>query len=442
MTAPIYRGKRAVVIGYGITGRAVVEFLAEKGAVVSVYDDAKGRSLPESPEGMASSFDDQFRSVVESADLVVVSPGVPRSHPVFQFAQSPISELELAYRHSETPMVAVTGTNGKTTVTTLITEMLVRAGLRARAVGNIGTSIVSMLGEKLDYFVVEASSFQLATTESFRPKVAVWTNFTPDHLDWHQGIDHYLASKAKIFENQQPGDAAVINGGDLVVCGIELRPGVRRFSFGLGAFDFGLDAQRSALTKGGEPFLLLSEMIRTLPHDLENALASAAAAFSAGAGLAEIAAVLKEFGGLPHRVEFLGMLDGVSFYNDSKATTPASVIAGVRGFESVVLIAGGKNKGLDLSPLVTLAPKLRAVVAIGQSSDELAALFAEGSSVPVVKASSMTEAVKNARQLAVKGDVVLLSPGCTSYDWYGSYEQRGDDFKAVLETMRSVRGGL
>ncbi len=441
MTAPTYRGKRAVVIGYGITGRAVVEFLEGKGAVVSVYDDAKRGSSPSSL-GMASSFEAQFRSVLESADLVVVSPGVPRSHPVFQFAQSPISELELAYRHSTTPMVAVTGTNGKTTVTTLITEMLARAGLRARAVGNIGTPIVSMLGEKLDYFVVEASSFQLATTESFRPKIAVWTNFTPDHLDWHKGIDDYLASKAKIFENQQEGDTAVVNGGDPIVSGIELRPGVRRLSFGLGSFDFGLDPQRSALTKNGEPFLLLSEMVRTLPHDLENALASAAAAYSVGASLVDIAAVLKEFRGLPHRVEFLGMLDGVSFYNDSKATTPASVIAGVRGFDSVVLIAGGKNKGLDLSPLVTLAPKLKAVVAIGQSSDELAALFAEGSSVPVVKASSMSEAVKSAIQLAAKGDVVLLSPGCTSYDWYSSYEQRGDDFRAVLETIRSVRGVL
>lgn len=442
MTVPLYRGKRAVVIGYGITGRAVVEFLVEKGAAVSVYDDAKGHRSPPSAAVVTSSLNDQFRSVVESADLVVVSPGVPRSHPVFQFARSPISELELAYRHSETPMVAVTGTNGKTTVTTLITEMLVRAGLQARAVGNIGTSIISMLDEKLDYFVVEASSFQLATTESFRPKVAVWTNFTPDHLDWHQGIDHYLASKARIFENQQQGDAAVMNGGDPVVCGIELRPGVKRLSFGLGAFDFGLDRQRSALTKNGVPFLRLSEMVRTLPHDLENALASAAAAFSVGAGLVEIATVLREFRGLPHRVEFLGMLDGVSFYNDSKATTPASVIAGVRGFDSVVLIAGGRNKGLDLSPLVTLAPKLKAVVAIGQSSDELAALFAKGSSVPVVKASSMSEAVISARKLAAKGDVVLLSPGCTSFDWYSSYEQRGDDFRAVVETMMSVRGGL
>lgn len=440
MSALVYAGKRAVVIGYGITGKAVAEFLHRNGAVVRVYDDKFDQLGPHDPEVMISAVDGQLKSNVERADLVLVSPGVPRSHPVFEFAESPISELELAFRHTVTPMVAVTGTNGKTTVTTLITEMLTRSGLRAKAVGNIGTSIISMLDEDVDYFVVEASSFQLATISRFRPKVAVWTNFSPDHLDWHQGLDHYLASKARVFENQRPGDIAVVNEGDAVVSKVDLPSGVQRVGFGLGNFDFGLSDDGSALIANGVPYLRLSEMVRTLPHDLENALASSAAASSVGAGLDQIADVLRGFKGLPHRVEFVAQVDGVSYYNDSKATTPASVMAAVAGFSSVVLIAGGRNKGLDLSPLAALAPRLRAVVAIGDSADDLVAVFSKAGRVRVVKASSMAEAVSSARELALADDVVLLSPGCTSFDWYGSYGERGDDFRRAVGSMMSLRG--
>ncbi|TAN30392.1 MAG: UDP-N-acetylmuramoyl-L-alanine--D-glutamate ligase, partial [Actinomycetota bacterium] len=226
MKPDLYLGQRAVVIGYGITGRAVAQFLTRSGAAVQVYDDRASQVSSPEPNVTISTIDTGFQGAVENADLVLVSPGVPRSHPVFKFAQVPISELELAYRHTTVPIVAVTGTNGKTTVTTLTARMLDRAGMRVRAVGNIGTSIVSMLEEHLDYFVVEASSFQLATISSFRPKVAVWTNFSPDHLDWHQGIDHYLSSKARIFENQTIGDTAVVNAADAVVSAVSLPDGV------------------------------------------------------------------------------------------------------------------------------------------------------------------------------------------------------------------------
>jgi len=442
MSALLYQGKRAVVIGFGITGKALTEFLLHNGAIVRVYDDKANQLDFLDSEVVISGVDGQFRSNIEEADLVLVSPGVPRSHPVFEFAENPISELELACRHSVTPIIAVTGTNGKTTVTTLITEMLTASGLRAKAVGNIGTSIISMLDQELDYFVVEASSFQLATIVSFRPKVAVWTNFSPDHLDWHQGIEHYQASKARIFENQKLGDVAVLNEVDPVVSRVSLPSGVERVGFGMGYFDFGLSGDGSALTANGVPYLRISEMMRTLPHDLENALASSAAAFSVGIGLDKIAEVLHSFKGLPHRVELIGSIDGVTYYNDSKATTPASVMAAVGGFSSVVLIAGGRNKGLDLSPLSSLEPNLKAVVAIGDSADELVAVFSRTGSVKVVKASSMTEAVSMARELASADDVVLLSPGCTSFDWYTSYVERGEDFIRVIGSIRAMRGGV
>ena len=441
MTPLQYSGQQAVIIGYGITGRAAAEFLIRNGATVRVYDDkASMEGLPESAAAI-SPVDESFQRKVVNADLVLVSPGVPRSHPVFKFAKEPISELELAYRHTTVPIVAVTGTNGKTTVTTLVTRMLENAGIRARAVGNIGTSVVSMLEEDLDYLVVEASSFQLATISSFRPRVAVWTNFSPDHLDWHQGIDHYLASKARILENQAAGDTAVLNAGDPTVSTIATPSGVRRIGFGLGNYDFGFSPELAALTANGEPFSQLSDMARTLPHDLENALASSAAAFSVGVDLATISGVLREFTGLPHRVEYVGSIGGVKYFNDSKATTPASVVAAASGFESVILIAGGKNKGLDLSPLAGVAPKLKALVAMGDAADDLLAVFSGITGLRIVKALSMAEAVDVAREMASEGDVVLLSPGCTSFDRYRSYEERGEDFRNAFESAKSAGGG-
>ena len=441
MSPLLYEGKRAVVIGYGITGKAVSEFLIRNGAHVVVYDDdVTGWSSPE-PSLVICSVDGFFQQNIERADVVLVSPGVPRAHPVFEFAVEPISELELAYRHTVVPIVAVTGTNGKTTVTTLITDMLVSAGLRAKAVGNIGTSIISLVEDDLDCFVAEASSFQLATISSFRPKVAVWTNFSPDHVDWHRGIDHYLSSKARIFENQGPGDIAVINASDPIVNNIIVPAGVRRIGFGIGDFEFGFDPDLAALTAYGEPYVFISEMVRTLPHDIENALAGSAAAYSIGADLESIADIVRGFSGLAHRVEFAGSIDGVDYYNDSKATTPASVMAAVSGFDSVLLIAGGKNKGIDLSPLLSLVPKLKVLIAIGDSADDLIDIFSGVPELLVIRAVSMEDAVGQAHSLATAGDVVLLSPGCTSFDWYRSYGERGDDFKNIVMTLQSTRGG-
>lgn len=430
-----YRGCRAVVLGWGITGRAVRDFLEQRGANVVVYDD---RVPKEMFEGEVLSTDlDQFESDVRSSDLVVVSPGVPLHHKVFQFAHRPISELELAFRHTEKPIIAVTGTNGKTTTVTLIAEILRVAGFSSLAVGNIGTSFISNLAQEPDYYVVEASSFQLATTYEFRPNVGLWTNFSPDHLDWHGDINHYFCSKKKLFANQVNGDFAIINAGDFRLKDVTVNAEVSRIDFGLGDYQFGLNSDRSSLIGNGELIVSINDLPRSLPHDLENDLASAATASCLGVPNWAVSQTLLKFKGLAHRVEFVQTIDGTAFYNDSKATTPASVVAAVNGFESVVLIAGGRNKGLDLSPLLEIVHKVKALVLIGESADEMKELFGSVCAIEMVEAKSMKDAVVLAKGLATEQATVLLSPGCTSYDWYGSYIQRGEDFKQRVQELAS-----
>lgn len=441
MTKRDYSGAKAVVVGFGVTGRAVYEFFQNSGATVDIFDDHVSERVINDGEIIVKQIGVGFEQCVRDADVVVVSPGIPRSHQIFEIAENPMSELELAFRNTDTPILAITGTNGKTTVTTLISEMLTRGGFSNAAVGNIGTPLISKINEDVEFLVVEASSFQLATTTTFRPKVAAFTNFSPDHLDWHQGIDDYLASKSKIFANQSRGDFSVVNGVDEVVSKIQLPVHTKKITFGRGNFDFALSTDGNTLLHLGVPFISARDLKRALPHDLDNALASAAVASCVGVDFNSITQVLSDFNGLPHRVELIAKLNGVSYFDDSKATTPASVVAALKGFDSAVLIAGGKNKGLDLTTLNQVAENLRAVVAIGDSSDEIASIFSQHDHLKVAKAGSMDEAVALARSFAISGDAVILSPGCTSFDWYRSYVERGDDFKRVVTALAASGGG-
>lgn len=436
-----YLGANAVVVGFGVTGKAVFEYLSGAGANVQIFDDNVSNRKDLKSDVPIQQVGPSFVSAAKAADLVVVSPGIPRSHMVFDLGVDAISELELAYRNSDTPMLAVTGTNGKTTVTTLISRMLSLAGYGNAAVGNIGTPVISKVDERFDYLVVEASSFQLATTKTFRPKVAAFTNFSPDHLDWHLGVDDYLLSKSKIFANQFEGDYSVLNGADEIVSRIQLPGQSTKVLFGKGDFQYSISADGKALEYFGESFVSTETMKRVLPHDLENALASAAVAHSVGISFEHIAEVLSEFEGLPHRVELVTTWDGVSYFDDSKATTPASVVAALKGFDSAVLIAGGQNKGLDLSPLSFVAEHVRAVVAIGHASEQIIEIFSQIDGIKVVKAESMDEAVALAKSLSIEGDSVVLSPGCTSFDWYRSYVERGDDFKRAVNALAHQGGG-
>jgi UDP-N-acetylmuramoylalanine--D-glutamate ligase len=328
----------------------------------------------------------------------------------------------------------VTGTNGKTTVTTLVTAMLRASGIVAIDAGNTEVPLVSAIDDPVpEVFVVEASSFRLAPLRRFRPTAAAWLNFAPDHLDVHLDLASYEAAKANLWARTEGDDLAVANADDPVVMA-HVPTGARVETFGLGRQADWYEDGGTLRGPGGQGVLAVADLPRTLPHDIANALAATATARGGGASLDGARAALTSFSGLPHRVTPVGEADGVSWFDDSKATAPHATVAAVSSFDSVVLIAGGRNKGLDLGSLADLVPRLRAVVAIGDAADEVAAVF-EGR-VPVVTAGSMGAAVAAAREAARPGDTVLLSPGCASFDWYGSYAERGDDF------ARAVRAEL
>ncbi|MCU1493496.1 MAG: UDP-N-acetylmuramoylalanine--D-glutamate ligase [Acidimicrobiaceae bacterium] len=447
-----------LVVGFARTGAAVARVLSARGVTVVAVDDAPsviaradaanlGIELFETPTG------DALDELVAHAGLVVASPGVPPSHPVLRRAPASllVSEVELAARLGGPPIVAITGTNGKTTVTSLVASMLARSGRKVRAAGNIGFPLIEAVTDPgLELVVAEVSSFQLALTTTFRPKVGAWLNLAEDHLDWHRDLDDYRGAKARIWARQGPEDVMVANADDGAVMAEAKRFAGRLVTFGIGSGDFRLDGER-LVGPDGEVWAHLGDLTRAMPHDVANALAALAVASVAGGDVAGCVTALREQDPLPHRVEPAGSLRGVEYYDDSKATTPSAVVAALAGFHSVVLVAGGRNKGLDLGAIATAVrssdraagvkhgSKLRGVVAVGEAADEVEAAFAP--SWPVVRAGSMDAAVAEAARLAEPGDVVLLSPGCASFDWYSSYEERGADFVRAVRALGAVTSG-
>jgi UDP-N-acetylmuramoylalanine--D-glutamate ligase len=344
------------------------------------------------------------------------------------------SEFELAARWSTLPMVAITGTNGKTTVTTLVERMLAASGMRTVAAGNNDLPLVDALAAEadLDVVVVEASSFRLAFTERFCPAVATWLNQAEDHLDWHEDVEHYASAKARVWAAQGPDQVAVANAEDQAVMTAAATVRSRLVTFGLERGDWHVEGDR-LVAPDGSTLIEVGALWRALPHDLTNSLAAAATALAAGASLDAVRSTLTSFRGLPHRLSLVAEHEGVSFFDDSKATDPHAALTAVAGFASVVLIAGGRNKGLDLSALRVVAARLRAVVAIGEAAGEIERVFT--GRLPVAVAASMDEAVAAARRFAKAGDAVLLSPGCASFDWYSSYRERGDDFARAVTDL-------
>ncbi len=442
---------RVLVVGLGLAGEAAARRLGERGWSVVVVEDrpgeasrARARRLGQQgvvthdrpgPEALAD--------LVAGVDLVVPSPPVPPSHPAIVLALAAgtavWSEFELAARWSSLPLVAVTGTNGKTTVTTLVERMLSASGLRTVSAGNNDLPLVdALVGEAdLDLVVVEASSFRLQFTERFCPAVATWLNQAEDHLDWHPSLEHYASAKARVWAAQEPGQVAVANAEDPVVLASASTVRSQVVTFGLHTGDWRVESDRLVMPDGSTLVPVVS-MWRALPHDLTNALAASATALAAGAVLEAVRNTLVSFRGLPHRLSLVAVHEGVSYYDDSKATDPHAAATAVAGFSSVVLIAGGRNKGLDLSSLALAAERVRAVVAIGEAARQIEGAFV--GRAPVTVATSMDEAVAVARASAQPGDAVLLSPGCASFDWYSSYVERGDDFARAVTELIGVRG--
>ncbi len=459
---------RPLIVGFGITGKAVAEALIRRGHQPAVVDDAANPDALAAAEILGVELHqhpspERLLHLVDRASALLPSPGLPDNHPVFALAAEHgvpvLSEFDLAHAWDKRPMAAITGTNGKTTVTMMVTEVLNRSGLVAEAVGNTEVPLVAALDHgETEVFVVEASSFRLGHSARFSPRVAVWLNFAPDHLDAHRDLECYEEAKASIWSHLDPGAVAVANADDPVVmthlgrarrsgADIRLFSLVRRRSDDLAvgvepndvpALDgaepgdeiWYPDWQRGSLVGPDGPFMAIDELIRRQPHDVANALACAVISTAAGASISAVVDTLRTFAGLPHRLELVGERDGVRWFNDSKATVPHATVAAMAGFESVVLIAGGKNKGLSLDTLAHTVPPVRSVVAIGHATPEIAAVF-EGL-VPVEQAESMSEAVAAARRLSRRGDVVVLSPSCTSFDWYANYVQRGQDFTELV----------
>ena len=445
-----------IVIGMGVTGCAVAAALSARGYKVVVADDRPDQAAKRIA-ATGASFGDvldatdavRLRTLVSGAAAVVPAPGVPPRHAGYTLADEAgvpvLSELDLAAQWDSRPLAAITGTNGKTTVTTLTERMLNRSGITAVAAGNTDIALVEAIDSDVAAFVVEASSFRLHRVRRFAPAVAAWLNLAPDHLDWHADLRDYAAAKARIWAAQGPDDTAVIPFGDTDIEPWTSGIRSRRVTF---APPQQLQApcdvryERGVLTAHGDSIVATAQMPRRRPHDLSNAAAATAIALEMGASAVAVATELRRFDGLPHRLAPAGRIGDVRFHDDSKATAPHATAAAVRGFSDAVLIAGGRNKGLDLSELASVAEHLHGVVAIGEAAAEVIACFSQAGCGPIelARAGSMPEAVETAYRIAQPGRDVVLSPGCASFDWYSNYRERGEHFSAAVADLAARVG--
>jgi len=449
------RGKRVLVVGLARTGIATARFCLEHGATVRAIDARSESELGAEvqklrDEGVQLEFGAESSENLLKQDLVVPSPGVAADAPLLQAARAQgitvWSEIELADRFLDGRLVGITGSNGKTTTTSLVHHILRAAGFSTLVAGNIGTPMISRvaLTSAETITVAELSSFQLELIETFHPDIAVLLNLTPDHLDRHKTMEAYEAAKARIFEKQTESDFAVLNADDaLVVKHAPKRPQVYWFSrkqaVPQGAYLRGEEIV--FITRKQEEVLLRREEI-SLPgaHNLENVLAAVTAARLEGAPAAVIAEAVRTVPGVEHRLEFVAEIAGVRYYNDSKATNVDATLKALEAFPGRILaILGGKDKGSDYS---TLQPALReravSALLIGEAAEKIAGQL--GDSVPIERAVTLDRAVEIAAQAAQPGDVVLLAPACASFDQFENYEHRGRVFKELVKQREGNSG--
>jgi UDP-N-acetylmuramoylalanine--D-glutamate ligase len=439
-----------VVVGLARSGVAAAAFLARRGAAVVAVDRKGEAELPAEARALAGQgvrleTGPHREETFTGASLVVVSPGVPWDLAELRAARAAgvpvIAEIELAYRHLEGTVAAVTGTKGKSTTTAALGAMLSASGKDARIGGNIGQALVSLVegSTKDTVFAVEVSSFQLEGIVRFHPHVAVWLNLSPDHLDRHPTIESYVAAKARVFANQTAADWAIVNADDPVVLAEARRAAARKLLVRTtgrpledeGAF-FDGDAARLRLDGRDETLFLRGDVAVPGAHLAGDLLVAAAAAVVLGASAPAIARAVRGFRGVEHVLELVATVDGVAYYNDSKATNVDAARRSLEAFDRpVVVILGGRYKGGDFADLApVLAARGRRVIAIGEARGRVRAAL--GRTVPVQEAASLGEAVAAARASAFTGDVVLLAPACSSFDMFADYAERGRAFKAAV----------
>ena len=446
-------GKKVLVVGLARTGIATALFCAERGARVTATES---RSEPEIAEaakklrmaGVKLELGAHQAETFVQQDLIVPSPGVPPMMPALAAARAigvPVwSEIELAWRFLRGRLICITGSNGKTTTTSLIGHILETAGLPVQVAGNIGTPLISRVDISSDgsFTVVEASSFQLEFISTFRPNIAVLLNVTPDHLDRHGSVESYAAAKARMFENQMPEDAAIINADDTVAP--QYAPtGPRVFWFSREkqvASGCYVRGDEIIFRCDGEETVLLNRKIIGLrgSHNMENVLAAAAAARLAGVEPGAIAEGVRTFAGVEHRIEYVATIGGVEYFNDSKATNVDATLKALDAFPgNVLVILGGKDKGSDYKILrQTLRSRARMALLIGSAADKIEADLA--GAIPVERVQTLERAVEHASQHAKPGDTVLLAPACASFDQFENYEHRGRVFKQLVRELEKL----
>lgn len=444
------RGKRVLVVGLARTGLATVKFLKEKGAVVSTSEikpETEMKEVSEQLKAWAISMEWGGHTVKQfiEQELIVLSPGVEPTLQPLQRAVAQgipvISEMELAYRFVESPILAITGTNGKTTTTLLIGEMLKEAGKRVGVGGNVGEPLILFANGKnqWDLLVVEVSSFQLEGIETFRPRCSILLNITEDHLDRYARYEDYIEAKIRIFKNQSAEDFAILNRDDPIVMKYGESVRARKFFFSLkeevteGSFFNG----REVILRlaGREERYDLAQALLKGVHNVENMMAAILGARLFESSQKAVETVLSRFKGLEHRLEFVREVEGVSYYNDSKGTNVGSVVKSLQSFQSpIILIAGGKDKQTDLNPLKGLIrDRVKRMILIGEAKQRMAREL--GSFTDTVMAETLEEAVWLAHHTAGRGDVVLLSPACSSFDMFKDYKERGKVFKEAVNRL-------
>ncbi len=437
------------MVGAGKSGQAVARFLTTRKVAVTLTDTKKLEDLElEGLNGVILVLGCYPQISSGRWDLIVVSPGVPLDIPPVAEGRRleipVIGELELAWGFVRSPVVAVTGTNGKTTTTALLGEVFRQTGRRTLVAGNIGVPLITEV-EKYgpqDVIVAEVSSFQLETTRHFRPRVAVILNLTPDHLDRHGSMGAYIEAKAAIFANQEGSDWTVLNFDDPCTRALapRTRAGViffsRRHKLEQGVF---IQHGQIMVQAGGREAVVCPVQTLSIPggHNLENALAATAAGWALDVEPAVLARALASFKGVPHRLEVVGYVAGVKYVNDSKATNPDAASRALDAYsEPVILIAGGRNKGNDFTAFMEKArEKVRVLVVLGESAEEMAGAAARAGLTQVLRAADLAGAVHLARNAARPGEVVLLSPACASWDMFRNFEERGDLFRSLVREL-------
>ena len=437
-----YKNQNVAVLGAGLSGNAAALLLASEGAQVAVLDSAEEKNL------LKSTLDNLRAHGVRvvcgsSADRdsveyhwAVLSPGIDPTSPLarnfFSRGIESISELELGWRSCEVPVIAVTGTNGKTTTTELLAQMLNACGQRTIACGNIGKPLSEVARETqpLDVLTVEVSSFQLEAIRTFHPVITVWLNFAPDHLDRYRSVAEYRAAKLRIFENQTEQDVAVVHAAEALP---KIRP--RRITFSAYSDRADFRVSDGAIVYENQPVLRLADTKLRGLHNIENLMATLAVGVARGLSSAQMVPTLRDCEPRPHRCEFVRELNGVEYVNDSKATNLDAVEKALAAqTKPVVLIAGGKDKGFNFDPLRSLVKdKVKSAVLIGEMAERIRRSW--DGAVNCEIATSLADAVERAHAVAKSGDVVLFSPGTSSFDMFKSYADRGDQFRALVQTL-------